>query len=118
MSVEIWILIAIVIFGGLSIFTLLSVSQSVTNTSNKMTQIVSNIEAIRKAVETYPRPETSRDSHDDISWIRTNTGLIHDDTFGLKGAVDGLSHHIGRKMDELMNELMIRFPPPPSPYDH
>ena len=83
-----------------------------------MTQIVPNIGAIRKAVETFPRPETSRDSHDDISWIRTNTGLIHDDTFGLKGAVDSLSYNIGRKMDELINELSFRFPPPPSPYDH
>jgi len=113
MSVEIWILIAIAILGAVSIFCLFSIESALVRTSNKMTEIVFNIEAMRKAVETYPRPGTSRDSYDDISWIRTNTGLIHENTSGLKGAVDGLSHHNDRKMDELMNELKIHFPTPP-----
>ena len=119
MGVETFILIAIVIFGAVSIFILMSINSAVARTANTMAHVVFDIEAIKKTVDAYPRPQTSGGKRSEryLSEINVSTSLISDRTFGMANeithAVSSVQREISNFKDELRNELVIRFPPRP-----
>ena len=62
MSVEIWILIAIAIFGAVPIFILLSIKNAVESTERRMLVVVERISAVRQTIDDYNMPPAAFDN--------------------------------------------------------
>ena len=120
MSVEIWILIAIAIFGAVSIFISLSIKSAVQGTERQMWDAVQSIAAVRRIIdERVPR---ASDPHYDpqhfvLNEIKENTAnIIAPKT--LRFELDRVSEKIGSKVDWVRQEIVKSRPSGNFPYEN
>ena len=117
MGVETFILIAIVIFGAVSIMLLVALRNAATRTAWAMEQVWGDILEMRKTVDARLRTQTPGvDQSESHLWdIKLTTGLIGDRTSDTARTLSSISEvvyqmnqNISQFRDELRTERLIR----------